>query len=343
MSNSKRLGKILIYMLLIFIATGLISASLMILGVKFYPPTVNINLTSNVVPEISSVKTPEQIVKAFTTPDFVDILSKKNMLPLILFSLLIGLGTAASGEKGRFFVSFLQSGSHVMMKVISYIMLYAPIGLCAYFAYLTGNFGTQLFGSYLHAVMLYYPLSFLYFLIGFSIYAWLAGGLRAIKMFWSNILPPSVTALGTGSSIATIPSNLQAADRIGIPRDVSEIIIPIGATVHMDGSCLAAILKIALLFSIFHIPFTGLGTILTAIGIAILCGVVISGIPSGGMLGEMLIVTLYGFPIEALPIISMVGILVDPPATMVNAIGDNIASMLVARILNGKNWMEHNQ
>src|SRR3990167_7259665 len=118
MSNLDRLKKIMIYMLLIFIANGLISASLMILGVKFYPPTVNINLTSNVVPEISSVKTPEQIVKAFTTPDFVDILSKKNMLPLILFSLLIGLGTTASGEKGRFFVSFLQSGSHVMMKVI---------------------------------------------------------------------------------------------------------------------------------------------------------------------------------------------------------------------------------
>ena len=64
-----------------------------------------------------------------------------------------------------------------------------------------------------------------------------------------------------------------------------------------------------------------------------------SGIPGGGFLGELLIVTMYGFPVEALPVISMVGTLVDPPATMVNAAGDNICCMLAARILYGRNWM----
>ena len=77
-----------------------------------------------------------------------------------------------------------------------------------------------------------------------------------------------------------------------------------------------------------------------SIGVAMVAGVVIGGIPSGGMLGELMIVTLYGFPIEALPMITMIGTLVDPPATMVNAAGDNVVSMVIARILNGKGWMK---
>ena len=108
----------------------------------------------------------------------------------------------------------------------------------------------------------------------------------------------------------------------------------------MEGSCLAAIVKIAFLFGVFQMDFSGPGTIAMAIGIAILAGTVISGIPAGGMLGELLIVTMYGFPIEALPIISMIGTIVDPPATMVNAVGDNVSSMMIARVLGGRNWME---
>jgi len=147
-------------------------------------------------------------------------------------------------------------------------------------------------------------------------------------------------ALATGSSVAAIPSNLEAANKSGVPKDISELIIPIGATIHMDGSCLAAVLKIAFLFGIFHLDFSGMGTLLTAVGIALLSGIVMSGIPGGGFIGELLIISLYGFPLEAFPIISMIGVLVDPPATLVNSTGDNVCSMIVARMLGGKNWMK---
>jgi len=226
------------------------------------------------------------------------------------------------------------------MRVIRLIMYYAPVGLGAYFAYLVGTLGPELLGSYLRVVALYYPLALVYFFIGFSLYAFLAAGKKGVASFWGNILVPSLTAWGTGSSLAAVPVNLEAADRIGVPRDVSRVVIPVGATIHMDGTGMGAILKISLLFAFFGIPFGGIGTIATAIGIAILSGMVMSGIPGGGFLGELLIVTLYGFPVEALPVISMVGTLVDPPATMVNATGDNVCSMLISRILNGRKWMK---
>lgn len=339
MSNMRRLGKILSAMLFVFIVTGMIASTIMAVAAQFYPPAAGINLDVPVPASMEQFKTTEQIVKAFATPDFPDILSKKNMLALIIFSILIGLATAAVGEKGKAFSAFLTSGSEVMMKVISYIMFYAPVGLCAYFAYFVGVYGPELLGSYVRAMELYYPITILYFFIAFTLYAYLAARGIGVRTFWKNIIPPSLTALATGSSVATIPLNLEAADKTGIPKDISEVVIPIGATIHMEGSCLAAILKIAFLFGLYHLDFSGTETILTAIGIAILCGTVVSGIPGGGTIGELLIISLYGFPPESFPIITMIGTLVDPPATMVNAIGDNVASMMIARMLGGKDWM----
>jgi Na+/H+-dicarboxylate symporter len=339
MTNIRRLGKILSAMILVFVITGLIASIIMMIGVSLYPPAtgVNIHLGTAVNPE--KLKTSEQIVKAFTTADFADILSKKNMMALIIFSILMGLATSAAGEKGKTFSGFLSSGSAVMMKVIAFVMYYAPIGLCAYFAYLVGVFGPELLGSYGRAMIVYYPMAILYFFIAFTVYVFIAGKSEGVRRFWRNIIPASLVALATGSSIATIPANLQAADKIGVPKDISECIIPIGATVHMEGSCLAAVLKIAFLFGIFNMNFSGIETLLTALGIALLTGVVVSGIPGGGTIGELLIISIYGFPPEAFPIITMIGTLVDAPATMVNAIGDNVSSMLVARILGGKNWL----
>ncbi|MDP2653308.1 MAG: dicarboxylate/amino acid:cation symporter [Candidatus Omnitrophota bacterium] len=340
MGDRKRLGRIMGWMMLIFIGTGIVSSVLMVAGVMCYPPASGVRLDLLPPPPAETFNVSEQIVRAFTVADFRDLLSKKNMLALIVFAILVGLAASLSGEKARPFTQFLAAGNEVMGRLIRLIMLYAPVGLGAYFAYLVGVFGPELMGSYLRAMALYYPLAIGYFVAAFSLYAFLAGGGRGVRTFWTNIIPAAFTALGTGSSVATIPTNLEAARKTGVPEDIREIVIPIGATIHMDGSCLAAILKIAFLFGIFNMDFSGPGTIVTAIGIALLSGTVMSGIPGGGFIGEILIVTLYGFPPEALPVISMIGTLVDPPATMVNAAGDNVASMLVARVMEGRNWMK---
>jgi Na+/H+-dicarboxylate symporter len=339
MTNLKRLGKILSVMILIFVITGIIASAVMIAAVILYPPAVGVNIPMPTAADVEHLRASDQIVRAFTVSDFPHLLSKNNMMALIIFSILTGLATSAAGEKGKTFANFLISANDVMMKLISFIMYYAPVGLCAYFAYLVGVFGPELLGSYARAMALYYPTAILYFFAAFTFYAFLAGRLSGVRKFWSNIIPASLTALATGSSMATIPVNLQAADKIGIPKDISEVVIPIGATIHMEGSCLAAVLKIAFLFGIFQMPFAGLDTILTALGIALLTGVVVSGIPGGGTIGELLILSLYGFPPEAFPLITMIGTLVDAPATMLNAVGDNVSSMMVARVLGGKNWM----
>ncbi|WP_340084337.1 dicarboxylate/amino acid:cation symporter [Siminovitchia sp. FSL H7-0308] len=340
MDSMRRLGKIMGLMITIFVITGIIASVTMLAATVIFPMGSGVDIPLETPENVETVSLSEQLVNTFTVPDFVNLFSRQHMLALIVFSVLIGIATGLTGEVGKPFARFLESGSEIFMKVIQLIMYYAPIGLGAYFAALIGDMGAELIGDYAQAFLLYYPVAILYFAIGFTLYAFIAGGKKGVTRFWKNILTPAATALGTGSSFATLPVNLQAAKNIGVPKDIRETVLPLGATIHMDGSCLSAILKIAFVFGVFNMDYSGIDTFLTAIGIALLSGVVMSGIPGGGFIGEMVIVTLYGLPIQALPIISAIGVVVDPPATMVNATGDTVASMLVSRQLEGKDWMD---
>ncbi|MEW9031350.1 MAG: dicarboxylate/amino acid:cation symporter [Planifilum fimeticola] len=341
MSSLKRLGKIMGWMLLIFVVTGIISSLLTLGAVKMFNPAEGVNITLEEPEEQEEITLGEQLVQTVTAPDFRDLLSKERMLALILMAALFGIAVSQAGEKGEMVARGLSALSEVLIKLVGIILWYAPVGLGAYFAALVGEFGPQLVGSYARAVAVYYPVALLYFAVFFTLYAFLAGGGQGVRRFWSAIPSPAVTALATGSSVATIPTNLTATAKLGVKKDVRDVVIPLGATIHMDGSCISAILKISFLFGLFNIPFEGINTYLTAILIAVLSGVVMSGVTGGGFIGEMLIVTMYGFPAEALPILAVIGTLVDPPATMVNASGDTVASMLVSRFTEGKDWMKN--
>ena len=339
MVNLKRLGKILKYVFLIFIVTSAVAAVLMLVAIKLIDPVGDANIVLE-AGEQTSISIGEQIVSAITVTDFTEILSREHMLPLIIFSILFGISIALVGDKAKNVARSLEAISEVMMKIVKIIMYYAPIGLCAYFASLIGEFGPQLIGSYARSMILYYVMCVVYFVIFYTLYSYLSDKKKGIKLFYKNILPVTATSLATQSSLASLPTNLETARDIGVPKDIREVTLPIGATMHMEGSSMGAILKIAFLFGIFNMSFTGLDTYLIAILIAVLSAVVMSGIPGGGLIGEMLIVSLYGFPLEAFPIIATIGWLIDPPATCLNVVGDTSSSMMVTRIIEGKDWTQ---
>ncbi|MBU3092427.1 dicarboxylate/amino acid:cation symporter [Clostridium sp. CF011] len=342
MVNMKRLGKIISNMFLTFVTTGLIAGVIVIAVVKFFPPAAGVNLTLQSAKALESVKLSDQIVKTLTVTDFGGLFSRSNMMPLIIFSIFFGLCVSSLGAENNIIAKGLDAMSKVMMKFISIIMLYAPIGLGAYFASLIGEFGPQLLGAYARAMIIYYPLCIVYFFVAFSGYSYFAGGTQGIKIFFKNILEPSITSLATQSSIATLPVNLKATNNMGVPKDIREIVLPIGATMHMDGTVISSILKISFLFGIFGQGFSGIGTYIAALAISVMGGVVMSGVPGGGLIGEMLIVNLFGFPPEAFPIIATLGFLVDPAATWINCTGDAVTSMIVTRLVEGKDWMKKN-
>jgi Na+/H+-dicarboxylate symporter len=341
MVDMKRLGKILGSTVAVFIVTGAIAAIFVLVTVTVFPPAQGANIVMDGSAQMGTPKTAgELIVSSLTVSDFPELLSRRNMLPLIVFAILFGLAVSMSGGKESAVGKLLNNLNDVIMKLVDFIMKFAPIGLGAYFAALIGEFGPQLIGDYGRALLIYYPLVFLYVGIMFPVYAYWAGGKEGLSRMLKNIFSPAITAFATQSSVATIPVNKKACENIGVPDDVSDIVLPMGATMHMDGSVISSILKISFLYGIFGMPFTGVGTFAMSFVVAILSAFVLSGVPGGGLVGEMLIVSMFNFPPEAFPIIAMIGFLVDPPATMANSSGDTIASMMVTRLVEGKDWIK---
>lgn len=338
----KKLSRIMGVMSLVFLGTVITAACITILAVWLFP--IHEQLPSAKLTEhISKQPIGSQITQLFTTNEFYELLSRKSMLAMIIFSVIIGFGALRAGEKGAAFTRFLLAGNEVFKQVFIIIMKLGPVGLGAYFAYQVGVFGPQLFGAYARSLGLYYATGAFYFVVMFSVYAFVAGGFKGIKFFWRNNVIPSATAVGTCSSIATIPANMDAAKRIGIPDVIANVTIPLGATLHKDGSSISSIVKMAVVFALFGKSFNGADTILLALAMTVLVSMVEGGIPNGGYVGELLFIAAYGFPPEALPPAMIIGTLVDPMATLLNATGDTVAAMMIARFTEGKDWMNAEQ
>lgn len=340
MIDLKRLGKIMGYSLIVFTITCIIASVVMLVSVKIVNPLGSNSVLIDATETVKSLSIGEQIVNALTVNDFSELLSRNNMLPLVIFSILFGVGVSALGDKGKKLSTNLEANSKALMKVVHIIMYYAPIGLCAYFMNLVGSFGISLISGYLRSFILYTVVGIIYYLVFYTLYTYVAGGKRAVKNFYKNALNPTAVALATQSSLATLPTNLESASNMGISKDIREVSMSVGSTMNMHGSVMASVLKISFLFSVFGRSFTGLDTYLIAILISVLSGVVMSGIPSGGLIGEMLIVSMYSFPAGAFLIISTIGIIVDAPATALNVMGNPISAMLVSRLVEGKNWLK---
>ena len=339
MVNMKRLGKILGNLVVTFIITGMFAAALVLVVVNIWPPAANttIQLANAEMQEAASVG--DLLVNSLTVNDFSGLMSRNNMLPIIVFAILSGVCVSACGGEESPAGRLLNNLNDIIFKMVDVIMKLAPIGLGAYFSNLVGEFGPELIGDYGRAMVIYYPMCLVYVVIAFPAYTYFAGGMTAVKRMLKHILSPALTAFATQSSVAAIPANMEACRKIGVPEDISNIVLPMGATMHMDGSVLSSIIKISFLFGIFGQPFTGVGTYAMSVVVAILSAFVLSGAPGGGLVGEMLIVSLFGFPAEAFPLIATLGFLFDPAATCLNSSGDTIASMMITRMVEGRDWL----
>ena len=340
--SRKRAGKIMGVTVATFVITGALAATIMYVIMQIFPPVLTpwTEIPAEEMGEYASFS--ELIVNFFTAEDFVGLLSRKAMLPLIVFSVLFGFAVNLNGGKDTVIGKWLDDLSKVMMKLVKIVTYYAPIAFFGFFADLVATYGPQITADYGRALLAYYPLCAVYVFTAFPLFALFGGGRHGPRQMFRHFLRPAMVSLGTCSSVATIPTNMEVAEETGISRDVSDIVLPLGATMHMDGSCFSCVLKIAFVFGVFGIPFEGIGMFIKVILVAVLSSVGMSGVPGGGYIGEYIICSIF-FPTQmelAFPILVTIGNLVDPPATMINASGDYVVSFIVSRFADGKNWLQ---
>ena len=340
MDSMKKAGKIMGTTVVTFLITAAFAAIIMYIVCRIFPLVQgSYEVVEGEVDQGLGIA--DMLINFFTKPDFIELWSRRAILPLIVFAVLCGFGIQMAGGRETMTAKLLADLTECIMKVVKLISYYAPIGFFGFFAYLIATYGPDLIGDYSRTLIIYYVLCFAYMFAFFPIYARFGGGKGAVKMMFSKLFKPAAVSFGTCSSVATIPTNMEAAEETGISKDVSNIVLPLGATMHMDGSSMGAIIKVAFLFGIFGKDFTT-GEAILAIVVAVFSSVAMSGIPGGGGTGDLVLCTMF-FPDQlaiAYPISIALANLIDPPATMVNAAGDYVVSYIVERFVTGKDWLQ---
>ena len=347
MKTVGRAGKLMGTTIVSFLVTAAIAAVIMYVIVRIInivPTDFSIDVMVTETEDTTVASTGSLIVNFFTKPDFHELLSRRAMLPLIIAAIIFGFGVQMAGGPETMTAKMLDDLSNCIMKTVKIITFYAPIGFFGFFASLAATYGPELIGGYGKTLVVYYVTCFAYMFIFFPIYAEFGGGKGGAKVMFAHLFRPAAVSFGTCSSVATIPTNIEVAKETGISKDVSDIVLPMGATMHMDGSAMSAIVKVAFLFGISGMPFAT-GKAILAIIVAVFSSVAMSGIPGGGGVGELVLCTMFfnNSPEQlavAYTLALAIGNLVDPPATMINAAGDYVVSFIVSRYVDGKDWLQ---
>ena len=344
MSTPKRLGKIMITTIVAFLVTSIVAVIVGFIttyNIDLVKPEDTAKITSTLVNEEmknEDLSILERTADVLTVKSFNDLLTTDNLIALLVFSILFGLALNGTKEKGEPVRKILESLNEVIMKLVGIIMYYAPIGLGCYFAALVGTFGSSIAVGYLKTFVVYAIVAVLYFIIVYTIYAYIAGRKEGVKRFWKNIIPAMVTSLATCSSAASIPTNSMCAKKMGVPDDIAETVIPLGTSFHKDGSIIGSVFKVMFLVCLFGTSISGFAGISKILLVATL---LITAVPiGGGTISEMMIITMMGYNAGVLPILTIIATIIDAPATMLNVVGDSATSMLVARVVDGKEWIK---
>ena len=346
MKQPKRIGKILISTFLVFLITSVVAVIIGI-GATYSSKLVNTTDGEVIIEGLSmdddtsgevELNILEKTVEAISVNDFSKLLSRDNMIALIVVSILVGIAMSMSSSRAEAMYKFIESATDVLMNFIKIIMYYAPIGLGCYFASLVGTFGSQIAVGYFKTFIVYLVVSILFYFVVYTIYAYISAGMVGVKKFWKNIIPSTLTSLATCSSAASMPVNIECTKNIGVSSDIAETTVSLGTSFHKDGSVIGSVFKIMFLVYLFN----GVGdiSIFKIMGISLLATLLVTAVPvGGGTISEMLIITMLGYPVAALPILTIIATIIDPPATVLNVVGDSASAMLTSRIVDGKNWL----
>ncbi len=317
----KRIFIVFIIMAIVAVGVGVIATY----AFNFVSSSALNSMESGIASE--SMNYLEKFVSMFSVADFTDLISKNNIIALITFSIITGIAINSLSNKDKV-IKGLETTNEIIMNVIKIIMYYAPIGICAYFASMVGSFGANVATSYLKVFIYYTVISIVFAIVVYSLIALFCG--KSLKTFWKESLPVILCSLGTCSSAATLPVNVKAINNMGVNEDVCNTTLSLGTSFHKDGSVIDSVFKIMFLVYLFGSPIS----VFKVCIVAIVASLLITAVPvGGGTISEMLILTLLGFPISALPILTIIATITDAPATMLNSLGDTAASLWINRLM----------
>lgn len=332
MGDVKKLGRVGARTILFYLVTTAFAVTLALaLGYLLKP---GIGLDLGAVEQIETTineKTPlVQILYEMVPRNPISAMAEGNMLQIIVFAIITGIGLSVLGDKVKLILQIFEQLNELVMKMVGFVMLFAPLGV---FGLIARTFATV---GYAALVPLLKYIIAVY--IGLILHAGLVysgmlkglTGLSPIK-FYKKFFPAMSVAFSTASSNATIPINLEINEKqLGVPRNIAAFTIPLGATINMDGTAIMQGVATFFIAQVYNVPLN-IGAILTVVLTATLASIGTAGVPGAGTIMLSMVLQSIGLPLEGIGLIMGIDRLVDMGRTTVNITGDAVCTVVIAK------------
>ncbi|MBQ6852882.1 MAG: dicarboxylate/amino acid:cation symporter [Peptococcaceae bacterium] len=257
-----------------------------------------------------------------------------NMLQVIVIALFLGGAMLAAGEKSQMCRDFVDSAYAVIEKLMAFIISLSPIGVFTYMAWVTAVQGAEILGSLALVLLCAYVGYFLHAIIVYSFSAKAFAGMSPIA-FFKGAVPAMIFAFTSASSTATLPVSKECADKMGADKDISSFVLPLGATIHMDGTAIYMCVATVFLATCAGVQLT-LTQLIMVVAIATLSAIGTAGTPGAGVIMLTMVLGTVGIPVDYIGLIIAVDRLFDMGRTTMNITGDIVGSLCVTKWTNGK-------
>ncbi len=332
MGDVKKLGRVGVKTIVFYLGTTAVAIIIALVLGSVFRPGIGLDMSAIEAVEVTvGSKVPlVQILYEMVPRNPIQAMAEGNMLQIIVFALLSGVGLSLLGEKGKYLINLFENLNELIMKLVSIVMLFAPIGV---FGLIAKTFATV---GYAGLIPLAKYILVVY--LGLLIHATVVyGGLfkaftgLSIKTFYRKYFPAMSVAFSTASSGATLPVSLDIAEnKLGINKEIAAFTIPLGATINMDGTAIMQGVATLFIAQVYGIEMT-LGMMLTVVLTATLASIGTAGVPGAGAIMLTLVLQSIGLPLEGIGLIMGVDRLVDMARTAINVTGDAVCTTIIAK------------
>ena len=262
--------------------------------------------------------------------NFLAPLVNANMLQIIVIALFVGFGIILVGEKAAKVRDLIEQTNEVFMKVMELILKLSPIGVFCLLTPVVAANGAQIIGSLAMVLLTAYIAYILHAIIVYSTTVKTLGGMSPLK-FFKGMAPAMIFAFSSASSVGTLPLTLECSEKLGAEKETASFVLPLGATINMDGTAIYQGVCAIFIASCFGIDLT-LGQMATIVVTATLASIGTAGVPGAGMVMLAMVLTSVGLPVEGIALVAGVDRIFDMGRTVLNITGDASCSIVVSNL-----------
>lgn len=331
--DPKKLGRIGLKTLGLYLMTTVIAILVGISFAKFFNVGGGVALQSEL--ESSSVvvrETPSllTIFLSIIPQNLITAMVEGNILQVIVFALFFGLAINFAGSKGKPVLQFMNSLADVMYRLTSIVMEFSPIGVFAIMAWVSGTFGLALLIPLLKFLIVFFAACLAHVVIVFCGMIKFFAGLKP-EPFFKGMRDAIMLAFSTASSSATLPVTMHCAqENLGISKNITSFVLPLGATINMNGTALYQAMGAIFVSEVYGIPLSSYQLVVIVVT-AVLSAVGSAGIPGAGFIMLSAVLASVGLPLEGIAILASIDRVRDMVGTILNVLGDAVVALVVAK------------